>query len=84
MLKANLKLVCVENVEILSKIIFSSAKISNAHLQHAYNICAKFQIDCLKTLEGVDYTIFSFLKARWTDRRTDRRTDRGQNMITGA
>ena len=29
---------------------------SHAHLQYAYNICAKFQIDCLKTLGGVDYT----------------------------
>ena len=24
--------------------------------QYAYNICAKFQIDCLNTLGGVDYT----------------------------
>ena len=23
---------------------------------HAYNICEKLQIDCLKTLGGVDYT----------------------------
>ena len=29
---------------------------TNQHLQYAYNICAKFQIDCLKTLGGVDYT----------------------------
>ena len=28
----------------------------HAHLQYAYNICAKFQIDNLKTLVGVDYT----------------------------
>ena len=27
-----------------------------ADLLYAYNICAKFQIDCLKTLEGVNYT----------------------------
>ena len=29
---------------------------SHAHPQYAYNICAKFQIDCLKTLIGIDYT----------------------------
>ena len=29
---------------------------SHAHLQYAYNICKVFQIDCLKTLGGVDYT----------------------------
>ena len=29
---------------------------SHAYLQYAYNICAKFPIDCLKTLGGVDYT----------------------------
>ena len=27
-----------------------------ARLQYAYNICAKFRIDCLKTLGGVDHT----------------------------
>ena len=30
--------------------------MSHAHLQYAYNICEKFQIDCMKTLGGVDYT----------------------------
>ena len=36
---------------------FLSCQKSHAHFQYAYNICAKFQIDCLKTLGGVDYTI---------------------------
>ena len=30
--------------------------MSYVHLQYASNICAKIQIDCLKTLRGVDYT----------------------------
>ena len=25
-------------------------------LHYAYNICAKFNIDCLQTMGGVDYT----------------------------
>ena len=30
---------------------------SHMHIfRYAYNICAEFQIDCLKTLGGVDYT----------------------------
>ena len=37
------------------KLFFSSEK-SHAHVQYAYNICATFQTDCLKTLRGVDYT----------------------------
>ena len=36
--------------------IFFLFKKKGAHLQYACNICAKFQIDCLKTVEGVDYT----------------------------
>ena len=39
----------MKNAVILSKIIFVPAK-------SAYNICAKFQIDCLKTLGGIDNT----------------------------
>ena len=30
--------------------------MSHAYLQYAYNICAKFQTDCLKTLGEADYT----------------------------
>ena len=30
---------------------------THAHLQYAFNSCAKFQNECLKTLRGVDYTI---------------------------
>ena len=36
--------------------IFFPAKSHMHYLQYAYNICEKFQIDCLKTMGGVDYT----------------------------
>ena len=77
MLKANLKIVLVENAIILSKITFLSAKNSHAHLHNANNICVIFQNNCSKTLGGVDYT--NFLKARRTDRRTDRWTGRDKD-----
>ena len=48
--------VCLKLTGILSKIIFLCAK-KHAHLQYAFNSCAKFQNECLKTLRGVDYTI---------------------------
>ena len=32
-------------------------KKTHAHLQYAFNSCAKFQNKCLKTLRGVDYAI---------------------------
>ena len=32
-------------------------KTTHAHLQYAFNSCAKFQNECLKTLRGVDYKI---------------------------
>ena len=32
-------------------------KKTRAHLQYAFNSCAKFQNECLKTLRGIDYTI---------------------------
>ena len=35
---------------------FLACEKTHADLQYAYSICAKFQIDCLKTLGGVDYT----------------------------
>ena len=35
---------------------FRACLKSHAHFQYANNICEKFQIDCLKTLGGVDYT----------------------------
>ena len=56
LLKPSLKIIKVHNAVILSKIIFLSKIKSHAHLQYAYNIREKFQIDCLKTLGGVDYT----------------------------
>ena len=38
------------------KIIFFVQK-THAHLQYAFNNCAKFQNEYLKTLRRVDYTI---------------------------
>ena len=49
-LKHNPKIDYIENAVILSIIIFFFFKKSHVHLQYACNICAKFQIDCLKTL----------------------------------
>ena len=49
LVKTNLKIVLVKNP-------FLACKRSHTYLQYAYNICAKFQINCLKTLGGVDYT----------------------------
>ena len=37
------------------KIYFIACKKPHANFQYAYNICAKFKIDCLKTLGVVDY-----------------------------
>ena len=51
-------------------------KKADAHLQYVCNDCAKFQIDCLITVRGVDYT--NFLEG--TDGRTDGQTD-GQGKI---
>ena len=60
-LKPNLKIVQVQNAVILSKIIFLLAKnhmhifimLINMH-NFVYNIFAKYQIDCLQILGGVD------------------------------
>ena len=38
------------------KYYFIACKKSHAYLQYAYNICAKFQTECLKTQGGVDST----------------------------
>ena len=43
-------------VIILSEIIFFPFKKAGAHLQCLCNIFAKFQVICLKTVGGVDYT----------------------------
>ena len=44
--------------------IFFPAKKLHAHLQHAYNICEKFQIDCLKLWEElITQTCYPTLKA---------------------
>ena len=68
-LETNVWNVKVKIAAILSKIIFLCAKKkkekkqnktkkkTHAHLQCAFNSCAKFQNECLKTLSGVDYTI---------------------------
>ena len=59
-LETNVWNVKVKIAVILSKIIILCAKKkkkTHAHLQYAFNSCAKFQNECLKTLKGVDYTI---------------------------
>ena len=55
--KTNVGNVKIKIAVILSKIVFLSAKKIHAHLQYAFNSCAKFQNEFLKTLRGVDYTI---------------------------
>ena len=52
-LKHNLKIVYDKNAIILSNIIFLLAK---SHIPSSICLCAKVQLDCLKTLGGVDYT----------------------------
>ena len=49
LLKPKLLIVYVKNY-------FIASKKWHAYLQYAYNICAKFQTECLKTQGGVDYT----------------------------
>ena len=57
--------------------LFFVFKKSHAHPQYACNICAKFQIDCVNTLGGVDYTNFLM-----RDGQTNGRTDgKGQNRM---
>ena len=46
-----------KNAVILSKMSFFLFKKGGAHLQYACNICATFQIDCLKTVGEADYTL---------------------------
>ena len=61
-LETNVWNVKVKIAVILSKIIFCVQK-THSHLQYSYNICAKFQIDCLKTLGGViTQTCYPILK----------------------
>ena len=60
-LKPNRKIVFVKNLVNLSQIIFiqlqkSHKKTTAKSFQYINNISAKFQIDCLHTLGGVDYT----------------------------
>ena len=52
------------NAVILSKIIFLWAKKkkkTRAHLQYAFDSCAKFQNECLKTQKGVDIQSYYLL-----------------------
>ena len=55
MLKANLKIVSVENAVILST-LFLICKNPLAHLQYIRKKYAWFQDDPLKTIRRVDYT----------------------------
>ena len=43
--------------QFCQKLYFCGQKKTHAYLQYAFNSCAKFQNECLKTLRGVDYTI---------------------------
>ena len=44
----------------MSKMFFLT-KMAGAHCQYVCNNSAKFQIDCLKTVEGVDYKTYLVL-----------------------
>ena len=46
-----------QNCSNFVKSYIFECKKTHAHLQYAFNSCAKFQNECLKTLRGVDYTI---------------------------
>ena len=51
-LATNCKISKSKNAVILSKMIFFLFKKRSAHLQYVWIICAKFQVDTLKALEG--------------------------------
>ena len=51
----------VQNAVNLSKIIFLDFKLLNAHLQYVCSIPAKYQMNILKALGGVDFTKYALL-----------------------
>ena len=50
----------VQNAVNLSKILFG-IKLLHAHLQYVCNIPAKYQMNILKALGGVDFTKYALL-----------------------
>ena len=52
------------------KINSSSTKNAHAHLQYVHNRYARLQKDPLKTVGGVDYTLYAAKFDEWTDRQT--------------
>ena len=55
-LETNVWNVKVQNYSNFVKNYIFVCKKTHAQLQYAFNSCAKFQNECLKTLRGVDYT----------------------------
>ena len=51
----------VQNVVNLSKIFFFGIKLLHAHLQYVCNIPAKYQMNILKALGGVDFTKYALI-----------------------
>ena len=61
----------VQNAVNLSKIFFLDIKLLHAHPQHVCNIPAKYQMNILKALGGVDFTKYALLPisqyVQWTE-----------------
>ena len=51
----------VQNAVNLSKIFFLDFKLLHAHLQYVCSIPAKYQMNILKALGGVDFTKYALL-----------------------
>ena len=51
----------VQNAVNWSKIIFLDIKLLHAHLQYVCSIPAKYQLNILKALGGVDFTKYALL-----------------------
>ena len=49
----------VKNAVNLSKIFFSAKKILHVHLQYVCNITAKYLMNILKSIGGVDFTKYA-------------------------
>ena len=60
-MKSGQKLAELKNAVNLSKIFFFGIKLLHAHLQYVCNIHAKYQMNILKPLGGVDFTKHALL-----------------------
>ena len=60
-MKSGQKLAELKNAVNLSKIFFFGIKLLHAHLQYVCNIHAKYQMNILKALGGVDFTKYALL-----------------------